>query len=71
MGYMIATVYEGFKRVWPEMPDEVAEAANEKLAERDLEAALVIVRDWEMGIRWDLTRRWAQACDERDALMSR
>ncbi|RYF60314.1 MAG: hypothetical protein EOO27_06380 [Comamonadaceae bacterium] len=64
----IATAYAGVKRVWPEMPDDVAAEADRKMAANDIEGALIAIRDWEMTIRAGLTRRWAQVCDERDAL---
>lgn len=55
---MIATAFEGFKRVWPEMPDRVAAEADNRMQVFDLLGALSVVRDWEMQVRSELTRRW-------------
>lgn len=55
------TGMQGVRRVWPEMPAEVAYEADWHLAHDDLWGALMAIRNWDMQLRFAATIRLLEA----------
>lgn len=67
--WSIATAFEGVKRIFPEMPDDVNERITARIALLDLVGALTELRSWEMMIRGQHVNRYFELQDQLDAAL--